>query len=147
MVGPGDVPGKGDPVLLCRELTREGMPARREVMVTRVTDGRCECCGDEVHPHDLEIHHLLPEATVEEQDPADLLLILCGRCHRSIHREGIDDRIIRTLAAARPARTRLRIRKILTGALSYTPPDCGDLSELYSLAVGFGGTDLFLNGA
>jgi hypothetical protein len=117
------------------------------MMVIRATGGRCECCGAEATPHDLEIHHLSPEVTAKERDPADLLLILCNGCHRSIHREAIDDRIIRTLVDARPARTSIRIRKILSRSRPYSPPDCGDPAELFSLAVGFGGTDLFLNGA
>jgi hypothetical protein len=140
-------PGKDDRVLPFRELTRERIPAQREAMVIRAADSRCECCGAKVPAHRLEIHHLLPGAGPEERDPVDLLLVLCRGCHRSIHQAGIDERIIAILADARPARTRLRIRKILSGSLPYSPPDSGDPADIYTLALGFGGTDLFLNGA
>lgn len=143
MAGTGTDAGKDDP---CRELTRQRIPAGKGEDGDTGHRGTLRVLRCRGPPHCLEIHNLSLGVASEERDPADLLLVLCGGCHRSIHREGPDDRIIGSLADARPARTRLRIRRVLEPR-PYSPPDCGDAAKIFSLAVGFGGTDLFLNGA
>lgn len=58
-------------------------PALRRVVFNRA-GGRCECCGDPVHPSAYQCHHRKLRSR-GGLDSACNLACLCAHCHRRLH--------------------------------------------------------------
>ena len=55
--------------------------ATREAILLR-DEGRCRVCGSR---ENLCVHHTCSAARFHESEKPELLMVLCDRCHRTIH--------------------------------------------------------------
>jgi hypothetical protein len=105
--------------------------------IKRAVDSRCELCGSEEALDNLVVHTIVGEEVREAQPPASMepfLLVLCFRCHDSMHTFDAPRGEQEKLAQQRPEPLRREICRILSYVpRRYTPPDT-DMEEAYLVA-------------
>jgi len=93
----------------------------------------------------LELH-CVPGISDQDRDHTLHILVLCPRCHVSMHAYDVPEREQRLLVDARPAETEEKIRRVFLQK-PYTPPPSPDPEELFLSVFASGEMDIFLNGA
>jgi len=95
--------------------------------IRRAVGSRCEICGSPGEEDSLEVHCFCDPDQESRLAPGELeefLLVLCSRCHESLHSAGATLRDQQLLARGREREVSERIRKILSFVpKAYDPPE------------------------